>query len=48
MSLKNEGKDVSDEELDKSINPFYDNYHEFVVTYIMPETIAFHIASSYS
>lgn len=48
MSLKNDGKDVSDEELDKIINPFYDNYHEFVVTYIMPETIAFYIASSYS
>lgn len=47
MSLKNDGKDVSDEELDKIINPFYDNYNDFVNSYIMPETITFYIASSY-
>lgn len=38
----------TDEELEKVISPFYDNYHVFVITYIMPETIAFYIASSYS
>ena len=48
MIRKCTGEDISDEELEKVINPFYDNYHEFVVTYIMPETIAFYIASSYS
>ena len=47
MSLIKEGKDVSDEELDKIINPFYDNYNDFVISYIMPEVIAFYIASSY-
>ena len=48
MSFKRDDLDVSDEELDKIINPFYDKYHEFVVTYIMPETIAFYNASSYN
>ena len=48
MIRKCTDEDISDEELEKVINPFYDNYHEFVITYIMPETIAFYIASSYS
>ena len=38
----------SDEELEKVINPFYDNYHEYVITYVVPEVIAFYIASSFS
>ena len=36
------------EELEKVINHFYDNYHEYIITYVMPEVIAFYIASSYS
>ena len=32
----------------KVINPFYDNYHEYIITYAMPEVIAFYIASSFS
>ena len=31
--------DISDEELEKIINPFYDNYHEYIITYVMPEVI---------
>ena len=41
-------EDISDEELEKIINPFYDNYHEYIITYVMPEIIAFYIASSFS
>ncbi len=48
MTRKCTDEDISDEELEKVINPFHDNYHDFVVTYIMPETMAFYIASSYS
>lgn len=47
MSLKKDDVDVSDEELNKIINPFYDNYNDYVITYVMPEVIAFYIASSY-
>lgn len=48
MIRKCTDEDISDEELEKVINPFYDNYHEYIITYIMPEVIAFYIASSYS
>ena len=40
--------DISDEKLEKVINPFYDNYHEYIINYVMPEVNAFYIASSYS
>lgn len=29
------------------IDPFYNNFNEYVITYVMPEVIAFYIASSY-
>lgn len=48
MIRKCTDEDISDKELEKAIDSFYDNYHEFVATYIIPETIAFYIASSYS
>lgn len=48
MIRKSTNEDISDEELEKIINPFYDNYHEFIVSYIMPEVIAYYLASSYS
>lgn len=47
MSLKKDNLDVSDEELDKIINPFYEKYNDFVITYVMPEAMAFYIVSSY-
>ena len=48
MIRKCTDEDISDEKLEKIIDPFYDNYHEFVITYVIPETIAFYISSSYS
>ena len=48
MIRKYTDEDISDEELEKVINPFYDNYQEYIITYVMPEVIAFYIASSYS
>ena len=48
MIRKCSDEDISDEELEKVIDPFYDNYHDYIITYVMPEVIAFYIASSYS
>lgn len=33
-------EDISNEECEKVIDPFYGNFDEYVVTYIMPEVIA--------
>lgn len=48
MIRKSTDEDISDKELENVINPFYDNYHEYVVSYVMPEVIAFYLASSFS
>ena len=45
MLRKCTNEDISDEECKNVIDPFYDNFDEYVVTYIMPEVIAFYIAS---
>ena len=47
MIRKCTNEDISDEELEKVINPFYDNYHEYIITYVMPEVIAFYMGSSF-
>ena len=47
MIRKCTDEDISDEELKNVINPFYDNYQEYIITYVMPEVIAFYIASSF-
>ena len=40
--------DISNEEIERIIDPFYKNFDEYIITYVMPEVIAFYIASSYS
>lgn len=47
MIRKCTDEDIYDEELEKVINSFYDNYHEYIITYAMPEVIAFYITSSF-
>lgn len=39
MIRKCTDEDISDEELEKVINSFYDNYHEYIITYVMPKVI---------
>lgn len=46
MLRKSTDRDISDEECEKVINSFYDNYHIFVEEYIMPEVIAYYLANS--
>ena len=48
MIRKCTNEDISDKELEKIINPFYDNYHKYIITYVMPKVIPFYIASSYN
>ena len=43
MLRKSTDEDISDEELETIINPFYN----YVEEYVMPEVIAFYIASSF-
>lgn len=47
MLRKCTDEDISDEECEKVINPFYDNYDGYLEEYVVPEVIAFYIASSF-
>ena len=47
MLRKCTDEDISDEECEKIIDPFYDNYHTFVEEYVMPEVIASYLANSF-
>lgn len=40
-------EDISDEECKNVIDPFYDNYNVYLEKYVVPEVIAFYIASSF-
>ena len=47
MLRKCTNEDISDEECEKVIDPFYDNYNSYLEEYVIPEVIAFYIASSF-
>ena len=47
MIRKNTSGDISDEEFGQVLKPFLEDYDNFVLSYIMPEVIAYYIANSY-
>lgn len=47
MLRKCTDEDISDEECENVIDPFYDNYDSYLEEYVVPEVIAFYIASSF-
>ena len=47
MIRKSTNSDISDEEFEAVLKPFIDDYDDFVISYIMPEVIAYYIANSY-
>ena len=47
MLRKCTDEDISDEECEKVIDPFYNNYDSYLEEYVIPEVIAFYIASSF-
>ena len=40
-------EDISDEEFEKIIKPFDDNYDEYLESYILPEVIAYYLANAF-
>jgi hypothetical protein len=47
MLRKSTDEDISDEECEKVINPFYENYDSYLEEYVVHEVIAFYIANSF-
>ena len=47
MIRKCTDEDISDEECEKVIDSFYENYDSYLEEYVIPEVITFYIASSF-
>ncbi len=47
MLRKCTDEDISDEECENVIDSFYENYDSYLEEYVVPEVIAFYIASSF-
>ena len=47
MLRKCTDEEISNKECEKVIDPFYDNYDNYLEEYVVPEIISFYIASSF-
>lgn len=41
-------EDITDKEFEKILLPFYNNYNEYLINFIIPDTIAFYLANEHS
>ena len=41
-------EDITDKEFEEILLPFYNNYNEFLLNFVIPDTIAFYLANGYS
>ena len=41
-------EDITDEEFEEILLPFYSNYNEYLIKFVIPDAIAFYLAKGYS
>ena len=41
-------EDITDKEFEEILLPFYNNYNEYLINFVIPDTIAFYLANGYS
>ena len=41
-------EDITDKELEEILLPFYNNYNEYLIKFVIPEAVAFYLANGYS
>lgn len=41
-------EDITDKEFEEILLPFYNNYNEYLINFVIPETLAFYLANGYS
>lgn len=41
-------EDIADKEFEEILLPFYNNYNEYLIKFVIPETVAFYLANGYS
>ena len=40
-------EDITDKEFEEILLPFYNNYNEYLIKFVIPEAIAFYLANGY-
>lgn len=41
-------EDITDKEFEEILLPFYDNYSEYLINFVIPDSIAFYLANGHS
>ena len=41
-------EDITDKEFEEILLPFYNNYNEYLIKFVIPDAIAFYLATGYS
>ena len=41
-------EDITDKEFEEILLPFYNNYNDYLIKFIIPEAVAFYLANGYS
>ncbi len=41
-------EDIIDKEFEEILLPFYNNYNEYLIKFVIPEAVAFYLANGYS
>jgi len=41
-------EDITDKEFEKILLPFYNNYNEYIIKFVIPDAIAFYLANGHS
>ena len=41
-------EDITDKEFKEILLPFYNNYNEYLIKFVIPDAVAFYLANSYS
>ena len=41
-------EDITDKEFEEILLPFYNNYNEYLINFVIPDTIAFYLANGHS
>ena len=41
-------EDITDKEFEEILLPFYNNYNEYIINFVIPDAVAFYLANGYS
>lgn len=41
-------EDITDKEFEEILLPFYNNYNEYIIKFVIPDAIAFYLANGYN